>query len=545
MMLALAAGQLRAETETNMPYVIYDSGSKTQYFLCNTGDPLAADSEVTVGDNTTITIADGYFWKGADVMNKNDYSAPDWNLKCQEATKVVFEPSFANAEVKCCHKWFQYFMYLTTVTGLEYLKTSNETNMSNMFYNCESLTSLDLSSFDTSNVTDMSGMFSGCISLTSLDLSKFDTSKVTYMSNMFSGCGALTSLDLSKFNTSKVTDMSGMFNGCSALTSLDLSKFDTSNLISMDNMFNGCNTLKSLVFGQLNTSNVMSMGNIFKDCNALRLVDLSKATGNKIPDMIGTLPENTYPVIFVPAETTLTVDRKNVISPTDGNCDDLEIDAFSLTSLSFPYGFKAKTITFSRGFTADKPHTLYLPFAIDATAYGTFYTFKEYDKGNQKVVFGKIEDGMTTANTPYLFVPNNNMQEIEITAADGIAVSKTTDITQPKTEGLIGVYKKHTFDDTNKANCYGWTANGEFRKAGNGASVSACRAYLKLPAKSVIGNAPASLSIQLGDGTTGITAVKGGAYGDTDAPMYNLQGQRVDKSYRGVVIKNGKKMIIK
>ena len=500
MMLALAAGQLRAETETetetNMPYVIYDSGSKTLYFLCNTGDPLAADSEVTVGENTTITIADGCLWSGEAVTNIRNFSEPGWNSKSSETTKVVFEPSFADAVVTSCYEWFRFFKDLKTVTGLEYLKTSNETNMSYMFFHCTALTSLDLSSFDTSKVTNMSGMFSHCTALTSLDLSSFDTSKVTNMNGMFSNCTALT----------------------------------------------------SLVFGQLNTSNVTNIDKyMFDKCSSLRLVDLSRATGDKIPDMIETLPENISPVIFVPLGTTLTVDRKNVISPTDGKCDNLEIDAGNLASLSFPYSFTAKNIKFNRGFVAGQPHTIYLPFAIDATAYGTFYTFTRYDNANQKVIFSKIEDnnGMTTANTPYLFVPNNNMQEIEITAADGIAVSKTTDITQPETKALIGVYKKHTFDDTNKANCYGWTANGEFRKAGSGASVSACRAYLKLPAESVIGNAPASLSIQLGDGTTGITAVKGGADGDTDAPMYNLQGQRVDKSYRGVVIKNGKKMIIK
>ncbi|MFS6555603.1 hypothetical protein VPJ68_09030, partial [Parabacteroides distasonis] len=184
---------------------------------------------------------------------------------------------------------------------------------------------------------------------------------------------------------------------------------------------------------------------------------------------------------------------------------------------------------------------------MDATAYGTFYTLKKYDETNQTVVFGKITEDMTTANTPYLFVPNKTTANNGPIVIDGgnIEVEATTEVeVTEQTEGLIGVYKKHTFDDTNKANCYGW-ANDKFMKAGSGASVGACRAYLKLPAESVIGNAPASLSIQLGDGTTGITAVKGGADGDTDAPMYNLQGQRVDKSYRGVVIKNGKKMIIK
>jgi len=41
----------------------------------------------------------------------------------------------------------------------------------------------------------------------------------------------------------------------------------------------------------------------------------------------------------------------------------------------------------------------------------------------------------------------------------------------------------------------------------------------------------------------GISTIK--AETTTDAPVYNLQGQRVDASYRGVVIKNGKKAIQK
>ena len=124
--------------------------------------------------------------------------------------------------------------------------TSNVTNMAQMFQNCSSLTSLDVSSFDTSNVTNMGMMFDGCSSLTSLDLSNFNTSKVTRMSTMFNGCTSLTSLDLSNFNTSKVTHMYNMFRSCSGLTSLYLSGWDTSNVTDMENMFSGCSKLKTI-----------------------------------------------------------------------------------------------------------------------------------------------------------------------------------------------------------------------------------------------------------------------------------------------------------
>ena len=110
----------------------------------------------------------------------------------------------------------------TVEASLKGSNTSNVTSMSNMFYNCSGLTSLDVSSFDTSNVTRMSRMFEDCSGLTSLDVSSFDTSNVIYMSSMFSGCSGLTSLDLSRWNTSKVTDMNNMFKSCSKLKTIKM-----------------------------------------------------------------------------------------------------------------------------------------------------------------------------------------------------------------------------------------------------------------------------------------------------------------------------------
>lgn len=48
------------------------------------------------------------------------------------------------------------------------------------------------------------------------------------MTAMFADCSSLSTLDLSGFNTSQVTDMTHMFLGCSELTTLDLTSFDTS-----------------------------------------------------------------------------------------------------------------------------------------------------------------------------------------------------------------------------------------------------------------------------------------------------------------------------
>ena len=58
-----------------------------------------------------------------------------------------------------------------------------------MFYNCISLTNLDLSSFDTQNVTAMESMFRSCKSLSTIYASnKWSTEAVTSSGNMFVDC---------------------------------------------------------------------------------------------------------------------------------------------------------------------------------------------------------------------------------------------------------------------------------------------------------------------------------------------------------------------
>ena len=164
------------------------------------------------------------------------------------------------------------FYYCQTLTSLNLssFDTSSVNTFVWMFYRCSSLTSLDLSSFDTSNVTDMSYMFYYCISLTSLDVSGFDTSKVTKMAYMFAYCKALPSLDLSSFNTSNVTTMHYMFIYCEALTSLDLSSFNTSKVTSMNSMFSHCQQLTTIyASSNFNTDNVTSSGLMFYDCSKL------------------------------------------------------------------------------------------------------------------------------------------------------------------------------------------------------------------------------------------------------------------------------------
>ena len=177
--------------------------------------------------------------------------------------------------------YFSGFEEMTSI-DLSAIDTSEVTDMSYMFSECNGLTSLDVSKFDTSQVTTMTWMFAECSSLTSLDVSKFDTSKVTNMSYMFYNCRSLTSLDVSKLDTSNVTNMSGMFENVRRLTSLDVSNFDTSQVIDMSWMFGNCSGLTSLDVSSFDTSQVTNIDSMFCNCPAWDAVDKTKFAGANV-----------------------------------------------------------------------------------------------------------------------------------------------------------------------------------------------------------------------------------------------------------------------
>ena len=132
---------------------------------------------------------------------------------------VIFDQSFADCDtIKSTKGWFAYCMELKTISGLEYLNTSEVTDMDIMFMECSGLEELDLSHFNTSKVTTMSNMFFMNSSLRTLDLSSFDTSNVTDMSFMFANCSSLTTIYVSdKWVTTNVTEGDYMFGECTAL----------------------------------------------------------------------------------------------------------------------------------------------------------------------------------------------------------------------------------------------------------------------------------------------------------------------------------------
>ena len=199
--------------------------------------------------------------------------------------------------------------------------------------------------------------------------------------------------------------------------------------------------------------------------------------------------------------------------------------------------------SFARTFTGGKISTVCLPFAVYAgNDFGTFYEFKDCNDG-KTVKFTKLTNGNTVANKAYLFKPNETAGDVKVifetfsTAIDGLP-----ELTEGDANGLYGVYTKKEFtpEEADRNIYYGWSA-GNFVSIGAGATLSHGRAYLKVTAPQG-GNAKDILKAIFDDETTGISEVNTTA-ADYNAPAYDLMGRRVGAGYKGIVIKNGKKVM--
>ena len=198
-LLLLPAGMVAQKAASSSKYIAtYESSTQTLTFKKNVGETLPENS--------------------AWVEDRQQVATINKNLGNGTIVHIVFDKSFSTYTPTSLYKFFANLTKLKTITGLEYLNTEKVTNMSYMFFNCSSLTSLDVTHFNTAKVTNMNSMFECCSSLTSLDVTYFNTANVTGMNNMFYSCSALTTIYASdNFVTDKVEYSYNMFYDCTSL----------------------------------------------------------------------------------------------------------------------------------------------------------------------------------------------------------------------------------------------------------------------------------------------------------------------------------------
>ena len=527
-----------------------------------------------------VKYADGtltFFLASKETLGENEYGiyggwgTPDWvwkNPNVANVTKVVFDPAFANARPTNCNEWFQNYVNLTSIEGIEYLNTSQVTDMHNMFYNCYHLQTTDFSGFDTRKVKDMSNMFYNCGSLKSLDISNFNTSEVTDMRSMFYHCIGLTSLDLSHLNTSKVSIMISMFQLCSNLLSVNLSGWDTRNVGSMDHMFEGCKSLKTLDLSGFDTrEKTCAMDDMFNTCNELTTIFVSdkfavgtrgtgdgtmfleckKLKGANAFDKNKTGIDNAnYKTGYFTKLVGKNGDEKIGATGETLATDNLVLDDDKDFVAYEP--FAAKAASYNRTMNAGTTWaTLCLPFEV-SLADKNFRAFKllSADEGTETVELEEIE-GSIAAGTPVIIKMKDGATKLNFTEANKeIAKDVQTAETANGNYQLQGLYTQKEFSKDTDNNCY-IVKGSKLMNPAKLLDKTTTESVGSKPFRAYMvdkSSAPAAgarmFSISVGGSTTAIEQLETTA--DSKAEYYDLQGRRLQDLQKGInIVKRGGK----
>lgn len=199
--------------------------------------------------------------------------------------------------------------------------------------------------------------------------------------------------------------------------------------------------------------------------------------------------------------------------------------------------FLVRSEAYTREFKVGYMSTVWLPFALTAeevAAAGKFYELTAAD--GTTLTFTEVTDA-TEAYKPYVFVAKSTMP---------FSGMKSKTIVAPKTCAytvgdytFMGAMKKTKVPD----DAYGYQNDKFVQANGTNVDIMPFRAYIV--ANTSKSNARGMLDIDLQDGTTGIDEAKANVVQPQDDAIYNLAGQKVDADYKGIVIKNGKKMIVR
>lgn len=199
----------------------------------------------------------------------------------------------------------------------------------------------------------------------------------------------------------------------------------------------------------------------------------------------------------------------------------------------------AKPMIFSDGYTRNVTEgnwgTICLPNAVEAAdIYGAkFYSIagKVMNGDNPTSLVLTEETGDLVAGRPYFFKAT---ADTLIVAYSGAATKNPGDY-----NGLFGTF--YGQDIT-----VGYIlSNNQLLEVNNTFTCGANRAYVGIASVPVYNPSSVKASIEIEiSGATGIESVGSSAI-DTQSSTYSISGQKVDGSYKGIVIKNGKKYIIR
>jgi surface protein len=211
----------------------------------------------------------------ASILGELSDFAPTWTFS-KKIQKVIVDPTFYGFKPEDMFAWF-FNMNVDTITGLENINTVNVESMGNLFRQCTSLTSIDVSKLDVSHTKELNAVFCGDTLLAHITgLSSWDVSHATYFMGMFEDCTSLTSVaDLAQWNLVKATNLRSMFRGCSGISSFDdIAYWNVDSVTQMNGMFQDCKLLTHIDLSHWNIGKSSEMDKMFQN-TPLTAIDLS------------------------------------------------------------------------------------------------------------------------------------------------------------------------------------------------------------------------------------------------------------------------------
>ena len=262
-------------------------------------------------------------------------------------------------------------------------------------------------------------------------------------------------------------------------------------------------------------------------------------------------------------------------------------------TVSIPASITVHKVEYERTFSAGKASTVMLPFSYtcDGSEGGTFYRFVGVEKEGNKWVAtmqatgtGANNAGTLTANTPYLFMPNSDLDKLNLTIPnEGVTLNttgggncQTADQGSHWTFQGTYSYIKWTTDTEDQdysaeraaeiGKVYGFAGvakqekgieAGDFVRVANGAKIRPTYAYLiwsddanSAKRRGATEELPQSITVRLLDANGNITHIGEMDMDTGDVTFdswYDLNGRKLMEkpSAPGLYINNGKKVMIK
>lgn len=501
-----AATDGSATGNITIPATIENKGKTYKVTQIGGGDPGVFQGKSLIGitfEGSNLEVIGGHAFK--ECANLKQISLPrslktigDWGFENCGLEEIAFPSSMDMVKTGV----FYNCVKLKTITIPD-----NITLLSNnCFERCTALTTIN-GGKGLKDIYDYA--FKDCSSLTEFQL----PAALTHIyKHAFEGTTSYkVDVDLSQHNEIWIGDHAFQSSG---ITSFEFPKNGT--LANEGYQFQGCTNLKSLTLPDNENCTFLPEG-IICDINDAPITSLT------IPAHITTLKDwvfnnaNNLKEIALPGVTDLSHqaynEKKGIVYYITDNCTN--IGSFTAK----------KTCSVNIGSTKYATFSSICPLDFSATGlkvYAAKYT-------DDKVVYTEVKNGKVPAGAGYLL--NGEAKSYDVAVA-----TEANDLTENDLAGTATVSK--TCDGTQ----YGLgQVDGKlgWYRVKNGTTIGLNKAYLTIHA-----NTGAKEFIPL-DGIA--TAIKGIAadHTNTENPIYNLAGQKVIKSYKGIVIMNGKKIINK